>query len=74
MAAVCVSVISKEVGSFCLSPKHKRRARLFLPTRILALQNFPLYLRTAPGHQDGEMEFHHIVHTAIDVIEEKSEK
>ena len=37
-----------------------------------ALQNFPLYLRTAPGHQDGEMQFHHIIHTAIDVIEEKS--
>ena len=45
----------------------------FVLILCFAQQNFPLYLRTAPGHHDGELQFHHSVHTAIDVIEEKSE-
>ena len=46
---------------------------LYVYSTLLTIQNFPLYLRTAPGYHEGELEFHHTVHTAIDVIEEKSE-
>ncbi|XP_003385067.1 PREDICTED: trafficking protein particle complex subunit 2-like protein [Amphimedon queenslandica] len=38
---------------------------------VISKENFPLYIKTASVHADNEMTFHHIVHTAIDVIEEK---
>jgi hypothetical protein len=38
---------------------------------VISKENFPLYLRVSQKFSDNEMSFHHIVHTAIDVIEEK---
>ena len=36
---------------------------------VLARQNYPLYMRTIPS--DNTLKFHYIVHSSLDVIEER---
>lgn len=38
---------------------------------VISKQNFPLYLRTVDPLNETDLQFQYIVHTSIDVIEEK---
>ena len=38
-------------------------------TIILFLQNYPLYIRSVPT--ENELKFHYMVHTSLDVVDEK---
>lgn len=38
-------------------------------TIILFLQNYPLYIRSIPT--ENELKFHYMVHTSLDVVDEK---
>ena len=38
---------------------------------VISKQNFPLYLRTADPQNETDLQFQYLVHTCIDVIEEK---
>ena len=39
----------------------------------LVPKNFPLYLRTVEPQNETDLQFQYLVHTCIDVIEEKGE-
>lgn len=41
---------------------------------FLHMQNFPLYLRTVNSQNEPDLPFQYLVHTSIDVIEEKGER
>ena len=69
MAAVCVAVISKQVGFW-----RRYRVRFYDDCGLLvAMQNFPLYLRSASPQNEADLQFQYLVHASIDVVEEKGE-
>ena len=52
--------------------KWSRYVNSFYDAAIYLSQNYPLYLRTASPQDETDLHFQYLVHTSIDVIEEKS--
>ena len=44
-----------------------------LPPSFLMPKNFPLYLRTVDPQNETDLQFQYLVHTCIDVVEEKGQ-
>ncbi|CAO2609612.1 Trafficking protein particle complex subunit 2-like protein [Lemmus lemmus] len=61
--AVCIAVIAKELPSASgLSAPPSGRP-------LAAPSNYPLYIRSTPT--EDELKFHYMVHTSLDVVDEK---